>query len=168
MANDRWSGFSSQDLGHRSTARRHYLSLEKLNDFGAQVIKILSLAPVVAVILFPHPLRAQPLEVAVVGRETCRALTVHQPAPDVEYKPGRDVQGRPVAPADLQPEPSAGPDQVRVALKRDVVIGPANLGASEIVVGEVTIDLKSGKAMLNGKPLDQAFQSDVVAACRRR
>ena len=104
----------------------------------------------------------------MVGRETCRALTAHRPAADVEYKAGMDVQGRPVAPADLPAEPTAGPDQIRVALKRDVVIGAGNLGASEIVIGEVAVDLKTGKAMLNGKPLDQTFQSDIVAACSRR
>lgn len=168
MANDRWSGFSSQDLGHRRTARKHYLSLEKLVESGVQVIKILSLVMAVVVILFPDPLRAQPLEVVVVGRETCRALTAHRPAPGVEYKPGVDVQGRPVAPADLPAEGSAGPDEVRVALKRDLAIGAGSLGASEIVVGEVAVDLKTGKAMLNGKPLDQAFETDIVAACRRR
>lgn len=172
MANDRWSGFPSQDLGHRRTGRKRYLSLEKLVEFGGGVIKILSLAMAVAVILFPYPLRAQPLEVVVVGRDTCRALTAHRPAPDVEYKPGVDARGRPVAPADLPPEPApgpkSGPDEVRVALKRDLAIGAGNLGASEIVVGEVAVDLKTGKAMLNGKPLDQALQSDVIVACSRR
>jgi hypothetical protein len=31
----------------------------------------------------------------------CRLLERHQPAPDVAYRPGVDVRGRPVAPADL-------------------------------------------------------------------
>jgi hypothetical protein len=168
MANDRWSGFSSQDLGHRRTDRKHYLSLEKLIESGAQVIKILSSVIAVAVILFPDALRAQPMEVVVVGRETCRTLTAHSPAADVEYKPGVDVKGRPVAPADLPPEPVPGTEEVRVALKRNIAIGTGGLGASEIVIGEVAVDVASGKAMLNGKPVDQAFQSDIVAACRRR
>ena len=168
MANDRWSGFSSQDLGHRRTDRKHYLSLEKLIESWPQVIKILSLVTAVAVILFPDPLRAQPVEVVVVGREACRSLTAHTPAADVEYKPGVDVKGRPVTPADLPAEPAPNTEQVRVALKRNIVIGTGGLGASEIVVGEVAVDLASGKAMLNGKPVDQAFQSDIVAACRRR
>lgn len=168
MANDRRSGFSSQDLGHRKTARRLYLSAEKLVESGAGVIKILSLVTAVVVILFPDPLRAQPVEVVVVGSDTCRRLTTHIPAADVEYKPGVDLKGRPVAPADLPPETPPPAEEVRVALKRNVVIGTGGLGASEIVVGEVAVDLASGKAMLNGKPVDQAFQSDIIAACRRR
>lgn len=168
MANDRRSGFSSQDLGHRRTARRHYLSLEKLVESGTRVIKNLSRVVAVAVILFPYPLRAQPLEVVVVGRDTCRALTAHRPAEGVEYKPGVDVQGRPVAPADLPAESAGEPSEIRVRLVRDAPVTGGSLAASEIVVGEVAVDLKTGKAMLNGKPLDQAFESDIVAACRRR
>lgn len=103
----------------------------------------------------------------MVGRETCRALTAHLPAADVEYKPGADVQGRPVAPADLPAEAASEPGEIRIALARDLPIGSGDLGASEIVIGEVAIDLRTGKAMLNGKPLDQAFQSNIVAACRR-
>ena len=36
-----------------------------------------------------------------VTRADCDRLVKHQPAPGVEYQPGVDVHGRPVAPADI-------------------------------------------------------------------
>jgi hypothetical protein len=95
-------------------------------------------------------------------------LTAHRPAPDVEYKPGVDVGGRPVAPADLSAPASPAIDQVRVELKRDLPVAAGSLGTSEIVIGEVTVDIGTGKAMLNGRPLDQAVGNDVYLACTRR
>ena len=35
----------------------------------------------------------------LVGREICRRLVAHRPAPDVLYRPGVNLRGRPVAPA---------------------------------------------------------------------
>ena len=40
-------------------------------------------------------------ETLVVSRQDCQRLVRHVPAADVAYQPGVDVQGRPVAPADL-------------------------------------------------------------------
>lgn len=163
------AGSSSQDLDRPANATRRwrYLSAEKLARFRKPVIKILSFGGVFAVIFLPEMTIAQPLEIVVVGKATCRALTAHQPAPDVAYKPGVDVHGKPVAPADL-PSANTGQDQVRVALKRNLPVGAAGLGASEIVVGEVKVDLLTGKATLDDKPLEAGLQSDVMAACARR
>lgn len=163
------AGPSSQDLDRpaNETRRKLYLSLEKLARFRSRVIKILSLAGVVGAIFLPEIGLAQPLEIVVVGRTTCRALTAHQPAPDVAYQPGLDVHGKPVAPADL-PSSGVGPEQVRVLLKRDLPVARGALGASEVVVGEVKVDLLTGKATLDGKPLEAGLQSDVLLACSRR
>lgn len=163
------AGPSSQDLDRpaNTTRRKLYLSLEKLARFQSRVIKNLSFVGVAGAIFLPDMGLAQPLEVVVVGRTTCRALTAHQPAPGVAYQPGVDVHGKPVAPADL-PSNTAGPEQVRVLLKRDLPVARGALGASEIVVGEVKVDLLTGKATLDGKPLDAGLQSDVLLACTRR
>lgn len=163
------TGPSSQDLDRpaNETRRWRYLSLDELARFRRAVIKILSFGGVFAVLFLPETLAAQPLEIVVVGRTTCRTLTAHQPAPDVAYKPGVDVHGKPVAPADL-PSSGGGQDQVKVALKRNLPVGVAGLGASEIVVGEVKVDLLTGKATLDGKPLEAGLQSDILAACARR
>ncbi len=161
-------GPSSQDLDRpaEATGRKRYLSPEKLARFPVPVIKFLSFASSFSILLLPWTALAQPLEIVVVGRDTCRALAAHHPAPGVAYTPGVDVHGRPVAPADL-PSAAAGTGEVKVALKRGLPIGSGALGASEIVVGEVKIDLLTGRATLDGKPLEAGLQSDVLAACGR-
>src|SRR5262245_35359682 len=42
----------------------------------------------------------------------CRRLVQYVPSGDVNYRPGTDVYGRQVAPADLNPAPPLGPPQL--------------------------------------------------------
>ena len=96
-------------------------------------------------------------------------MVAHVPDPRVDYVPGKDVRGRPVAPADLD-------DSVRIALPEIIVIDievelqdrfgfPANASSFEadanIGVVEVAPD---GTARFNGQPL----QDDAQAALTRR
>lgn len=97
----------------------------------------------------------------------------HQPAPDVTYQPGRDVdsRGRPIAPADL---PSSTPGYFDGPIELPVVIPlealpiqrPPGIGRSELPVGRVTIDTMTGKTALNGRPLDPPAEDAVAVACR--
>ncbi|HNQ91807.1 MAG TPA: hypothetical protein PKI93_02635 [Alphaproteobacteria bacterium] len=52
-----------------------------------------------------------------VGRIMCEKIFVaHQPAPDVAYQPGVDVNGNPVASADVAPSPVSVPDFMEVPM----------------------------------------------------
>ncbi|MBN9525538.1 MAG: hypothetical protein J0H82_05005 [Alphaproteobacteria bacterium] len=122
----------------------------------------------------PQPRPSGP--VFMLNRGDCERIgTVYRPAPDVAYKPGVDVHGRPVAPADL-PNGYEGvlPDQIviplTVPLRRYAPQVPAVAG-SEIYAGAVTLDLASGKLFLNGRPLEPDDGQALAAACatlRRR
>ena len=52
---------------------------------------------VLATVAWAAPVSAE----VAISRKDCSRLVNHEPAPDVNYQPGVDVHGRPVAPADL-------------------------------------------------------------------
>ncbi len=92
--------------------------------------------------------------------ETCLRLVQERQAARVEYRPGVDVNGRPVVPADL---PSAGtglPPNIVIGLTRPLVAlapgAPAAFANSDVSVGQVAIDPLTGRAALNGRALTQA------------
>lgn len=128
--------------------------------------------------------RDLPTIVALDARECRRLLaergsvTIHQPAPDVNYQPGRDVdsQGRPIAPADL---PGSGASSalldspvvlnLQIPLRR--LLGdrtPVNLGRSETNVGTVAVDPRTGKLAFNGEPLEPQAEDALAQACREQ
>lgn len=105
----------------------------------------------------------------MLSRETCARLARHSPSADVAYRPGVDVHGRPVAPADV-------PDGFRVEVPDqiafDVVIaplrgGPARFGDTQMAVGRVEYDFASGVARLNGQPLADAETVELSQRCQR-
>ena len=106
-----------------------------------------------------------------VTEADCRLLERYVPADDVAYRPGVDVRGKPVVPADASPHGRiATPQQVAIDLSlplRDVAARPpAGLGGAEVQVGEVTVDLATNRLAYNGQPLSDPELSQFIAACR--
>ena len=110
----------------------------------------------------------------VIIDDPCRSVSIHEPDPGVAYQPGIDVDGKPVAPADLggTPEPLVGPDhEYRIDLTTrlgDALSGPAGSGVdfvekSEIGIGEVTV--RGGRVYFNGRPLDDQSEHARAEAC---
>ena len=78
----------------------------------------------------------------VVDSAACRALAVHQPSPDVAYKPGVDVRGRPVVGADLNPAPQFLPPTLSFDLNVDLapyLPAGSRLAMPQMGVGRVTL-----------------------------
>lgn len=79
-------------------------------------------------LLLPAAAQAQtvavmgPEPIVVVQERDCQLLQRHTPSADTAYQPGKDVQGRPVAPADLQT--GAMPIQLPEVVTFDVAINP--------------------------------------------
>ncbi|MGO8919770.1 MAG: hypothetical protein ACLQJR_28050 [Stellaceae bacterium] len=91
-------------------------------------------------------------------------------APSAEYRPGVDVNGDAVAPADLPSDASPpkldnfpiviGPN----LLKRYGISGNSALFPGKAVVGRVT--LRDGRAYFNGEPISDNEREMMRAACK--
>ncbi len=106
----------------------------------------------------------------------CAALTRYRPDPSVDYKPGVDVHGNPVAPADL-PGGNNGPlahPNIAIPLTLDLAkrlnlnpnAAPANaLGPNtQPVLGILTLDSQN-RLLLDGQPVDDDAQAHFAEVC---
>lgn len=105
----------------------------------------------------------------IIDRDHCaryRAQAVNRGG-DANYRPGVDVHGRPVAPADLPGSNSAAPPVATDLLLNNRRNMPPGSGLrGESYAGTVTVD-GQGRALLNGQPLDGAGGSEILELCRR-
>ena len=99
----------------------------------------------------------------------CSRLVTHVAASDVTYRPGVDVNGNAVAPADLNPQPQiAVPDVISIPVTIDLA---TNLGIetpflARSTVGEVRIT-GDGRVSFNGQPIGDAAQQELAQRCQR-
>ena len=104
------------------------------------------------------------------SKQDCANIVRHQPAPDVNYKPGDGGFGRKVAPADLgNPSPIKVPDVITFNLTQSLPglsKATGNLGSAfgEPVIGQISIS--GNQVYFNGKPLGGIDQSEVIKKCR--
>lgn len=102
----------------------------------------------------------------------CRHLPAHRPAPDVEYTPGVDVRGNPVAPADL---PGSGgtlsgldwfemPVTAAFARRMGYAVPPGLPMSTEF--GRITI--QGDRVLFNGQPVGPSARAELHAVCRTR
>ncbi len=108
-------------------------------------------------------------ETVTVTKESCQRLVVHTASADAEFRPGVDVAGRPVAPADLSGSPSiALPEQIAItiAIELDERIGLGQGGRYKgtMPIGEVTV--RDGRVYFDGQLLADRNQAAIAAACR--
>ena len=107
----------------------------------------------------------------IVSKEDCKRLVRHHPSADVEYKPGVDVRGKAVAPADLQGcRPLKLPDSYEFDItfrvfERLGIEVPTGLGESELKVGTVSVD-KRGNVSFNGELLGDDQEAAIAEACQ--
>ena len=105
-----------------------------------------------------------------LNKKECQSVIQHTPAPDVAYKPGTDVYGRKVAPADApgSASPIKIPDEINIDIGFNVKdkygLGTGGQYTGENVLGKVTV--KGGRVYYDGKPLDNSDQQSVADACR--
>jgi hypothetical protein len=105
----------------------------------------------------------------VISSSLCRELAP-EGVPGADYVAGVDVQGRPVAPADLPgsgsaPQTGNYPIEIDARLQhRFGVAASSRLFADKGVVGFVTV--REGRAYFNGEPLSNSERDMFLAACR--
>ena len=107
-----------------------------------------------------------------ISAQDCRWLTRHVPADDVAHRPGVDVKGKAVAPADLGTYGSiTAPDQVYIGLDIPLRVvledgGPRRLREAEVNVGHVVVDLTTNQVYYNGRSLTDPDIAQLAVACR--
>lgn len=106
-----------------------------------------------------------------LSADACRQLANYQPKKDgdAEYKPGVDVNGKPVVEADLGGNAIPVPDPVRFHLSVDMAeyLGLAGNGpnpAGYVDFGEVEIH-RDGSVFLDGKPMESQQEAALRALC---
>lgn len=123
-------------------------------------------AVLLAVVFLAAPALAQSPPVTIAESE-CRTLTIHQPSPDVKYRPGVDAQGRGVAPADLgNRQRFQPPREVTIDVTRRLS-GPASraigIGGSELRILELKV--RDGRVYYGDQPLGDRDQRAIAEAC---
>ena len=123
----------------------------------------------VAIAQAQAPESARPVDVSISERQ-CRALVAHSPADGVAYRPGRDVHGRAVTPADLDGSPAVPAlSAITVPLTlslADVIPLPRGIDA-DIPLWAVTV-AADGRTYINGQPLHDEAALRLAEACRER
>ncbi len=112
-----------------------------------------------------------------ISEGDCARLARHHPADDVTYQPGRDVRGKPVVPADLPSEEGDGnslilPGAVVIPIEVDLferfgIPAEETSFKGDIFIGEVVVDVASGRAFFNGQPLQSEAEAELAARCQR-
>jgi hypothetical protein len=111
--------------------------------------------------------------IQVTGADCRRLFVEHRPTPDVNYRPGVDVYGRPVAGADLNPAPQIRVPEtvafdVAVDLRRFGIASTSPLFQPNMKLGEVRVDVLTGKTLYNGEALGNPEIEALREACRRQ
>ncbi|PWC66699.1 hypothetical protein TSH7_06090 [Azospirillum sp. TSH7] len=119
--------------------------------------------------LTPDATRDRP----VVDLSLCQRLTRHVPAADVEYRPGVDVHGRAVAPADLAGSAGAQPPipidlPLSVDLARRMGIALPSVPFLPDDVTAVWLTVVGNQLYLNGQPIDPGAEERLYVYCRSR
>lgn len=111
-------------------------------------------------------------ETVTITRSECVNLVRHVPAPDVTYRPGVDVNGNPVTPADLNTGGTVTiPTEFTIPITidlRDRLGLPADPTRfkPEANIGVVTY--REGRAWFNGQPLSTEATATLAGACRSK
>lgn len=92
----------------------------------------------------------------------CRLWMRHEPGPDVAYRPGADIYGNAVAPADLGAPVTAIPDVIRIPVTVDLV-GRLNQSLPQGMLLEAPVGLaeiyRDGRVLYNGQDVSGAVAS---------
>jgi hypothetical protein len=99
----------------------------------------------------------------------CDTLVNYAEPPGVEYQPGVDASGNPVAPADIGGTPQLKPPQRIVVPITDYLAarlgGAAGTLSPQIPIGTVT--LEGTQLMFNGQPISTDVDGELGALCRK-
>ncbi len=108
-----------------------------------------------------------------ISKADCSRLTRHVPSPDTAYRPGVDVHGTPVVPADLGGAPQIKlPEDINIAITVEIqdrfgIPATSSLFDPDAYIGNVTVK-KDGSTYFNGQPLGGEEQRALAHLCQRQ
>jgi hypothetical protein len=106
-----------------------------------------------------------------MARSDCRLAIEHVAAPGVDFQPGVDVYGAPVAPADVEEPDIVLPDVIPISISSDLrdrfrLRHDSPLLNIEAGVGIVEFQVSSGRLFFNGVELTESDEEALAALCR--
>lgn len=104
-----------------------------------------------------------------ITESDCSRLVTHVAAADVNYRPGVDVNGNAVAPADLNPQPQiAVPEVISIPVTIDLAtdLGIDTPFLARPSVGEVQVT-RDGRVSFNGQPIGDSAQHELARRCQQ-
>ena len=111
------------------------------------------------------PAFAQAPSVTIAESE-CRNLTIHQPSPDVKYKPGTDAQGRQVAPADLgNRQRFQPPKEFTIDVPRRLASQNSSVSSFKAEANILQLKVKDGRVYYGDQQLGDRDQRAIAQAC---
>lgn len=129
-----------------------------------------STAALLVAIVLIYSAKAQTVTITA---SDCTNFVRHVPSSDVTYKPGVDVKGRAVAPADLgggvqikAPTEFSIPITIDLQKRLGIPADPNSFQTQNFAVGTVT--WKNGKGYFNGQPLQSAESERLAALCQEQ
>lgn len=117
------------------------------------------------------PRKSSGMTIQLTKRQCRQVVVNHEPSADVAYKPGVDVRGNSVAPADLVGGFEwVTPNEIEFNLAFNP-LGNTGLDSDDFVntsasVGTVKYDILSGRLTLNGRPLSDPLLAVIESQCR--
>jgi hypothetical protein len=123
--------------------------------------------------LFLTPATAMAEDVTLeVTKDNCQRIVKYVAEQDVTYKPGVDVHGRAVAPADLEQNQIVIPNRIFIDLSlpfKDLLKNyNPKLKNAEVFVGLVEYDINTGRLLFNGQELSDPALNAIARECEKK
>ncbi len=108
-----------------------------------------------------------------INEENCRRVEKHTARDDVAYKPGVDVDGKPVVPADLDENRLKVPENIIIDLSiplEDLYKDPNQISdkikSADVQIGIIEFNILSGKLKFNGQEIGDPALNAIAIECR--
>lgn len=112
---------------------------------------------------------AHAADMPMLDQAECQYLSEYQQEEGVEYKPGRDVHGKPVVEADISQSPMM-PEKFTLDVTVDTAkyLGLAVPAGVETTGKIGTITFEKGKILFNDKPMEGDSVTALKALCKSK
>lgn len=134
---------------------------------------LISIVGLIAFIGLPFELAQATENEVKISKRDCQRLVRDRSAADVEYKPGVDIHGHKVAPANVggtTPKlklPNELTIDIGVDLEKHLGVGDdSEKFSGNVSIGKVKFDHRTGRVTFNGQSIDNSHTNAFALQCR--